>query len=78
MTWEPTHAYESDLAKHERWSKLCDDPTICNANAYSAVVWGYDDVDPHIDSVCHKDLAANGYCWCGKLQIDGIGEKNEN
>lgn len=62
--------YDSEQARYERWSKMCEDPTICNSNAYSAIVWGYDDVDPHIDSLCHQDLAANGHCWCGKLTAE--------
>ena len=51
---------------------LCEDPSVCNANAYFYAMDGTG--TPGIDWMCRKDLAENGSCWCGKLDsalIDG-------
>ena len=69
---EKVRGYDSEAARYEHWSKLCEDPAVCNANAFSRIVWGYDDVNPLIDWMCRRDLETNGHCWCGKLtQSDG-------
>lgn len=57
------------MAKRNDWplfEELCKRPEICNANAYGVAIDG-DGSHATIDSVCHRDFAENGVCWCGKL-----------
>lgn len=49
----------------EMFHRLCDDPSVCNANAYFFVVNG--EGTPAVDWMCHRDFEDNGCCWCGKL-----------
>ena len=56
----------------DTFHKLCEDPSVCNANAYFFVMDG--EGAPAIDWMCRRDLAETGSCWCGKLDdalIDG-------
>lgn len=52
-------------AQADLFHKLCEDPSVCNANAYFYAVDG--EGTPAIDWMCRKDYAENGTCWCGKL-----------
>ena len=50
------------------FEKLCQDPLVCNANAYFHATGHPDYPTVGIDWMCRKDLADNGVCWCGKLR----------
>ena len=59
----------------EQFDKAIENPNVCIANAYFAIVQG-DDCGLEIDWMCRKDLADNGTCWCGRLaaHIAGRGD----
>jgi hypothetical protein len=46
------------------WTLLTRSRRICPANAHSLIIYG-ERRDPRIDSMCRRDAAANGSCWCG-------------
>lgn len=57
-------------AQADLFHKLCEDPSVCNANAYFYARDG--EGTPGIDWMCRKDLAENGSCWCGKLNTCSV------
>lgn len=57
------------------WDLVIRHPLICPANAHGAIIWRTQPLSGmRIDSVCRRDCAANGACWCGKLRTgpDGV------
>lgn len=42
---------------------------VCPANAHGALIWRTRPLrEMGVDSMCRRDCAANGACWCGKLR----------
>lgn len=49
------------------WSAVSKLPGVCPASAHSRIVMGVRDRPVRIDSMCTRDAADNGVCWCGKV-----------
>ena len=51
------------------WGLLTRSRRVCPANAHSAVIWRMRPLrEIFVDSMCRRDCALNGACWCGNLR----------
>jgi hypothetical protein len=54
------------------WGLLTRSRRVCPANAHSALIWRMRPArEIFVDSMCRKDCALNGACWCGNLRRIG-------
>jgi hypothetical protein len=50
------------------WGLLVRSRRVCPVNSHSRIIWGYRDRGLLVDSMCRRDCADNGTCYCGNLR----------